>query len=366
MNDNPTVNIQTTTNNYLAPMWVDGVLRDNRILSILLNKRTKAWEGATMIEPVKYKKGLATVPFSGFDTLPITNVSVSVNMSFVPKWTATNIALAMTEVSWNEAAGSKYKMLDLMEITMKSRAQDAADDIGNYLYKDGSDGGNKVFSGLGNIVDNGANASTYGNLARSTYNFLNSSVTNLGVAITLINIRRLANQIEDNSIFPDIAVTDLGTWTSIENILSQFQRNFYETPDFKAGSPNGFNGQFGLQTASGYRDIIWNGIRITKDRKCSNNGAISDTNGVFFLLNTQFLEFRSLKYSGGEKINMSTRDIWGNVYQTNGSEMPSPFTFTGWIKPINQAAINSYIIMGGQMICLAPWRQGKLTGINNQ
>jgi hypothetical protein len=49
-----------------------------------LMQKTKKWDGAQMLFPMKYQKGVATVAFNGFDLLPITQQPVSVNMTFYP------------------------------------------------------------------------------------------------------------------------------------------------------------------------------------------------------------------------------------------------------------------------------------------
>ena len=80
----PSINITATTNQFLAPKWVDQVLRDNAFFGHILEK-TEKWKGSQMLFPIKYQKGIASVAFSGFDPLPITQQPVSVNMTFFPK-----------------------------------------------------------------------------------------------------------------------------------------------------------------------------------------------------------------------------------------------------------------------------------------
>jgi hypothetical protein len=46
----PNVNVTTTTNQYLAPFWVDQVLRDNYFFGKILGK-TKKWDGSQMLFP---------------------------------------------------------------------------------------------------------------------------------------------------------------------------------------------------------------------------------------------------------------------------------------------------------------------------
>ncbi|MES2007156.1 MAG: hypothetical protein V4436_03535, partial [Patescibacteria group bacterium] len=71
--------------------------------------------------------------------LPITQQPVSVNMTFYPTFVATNVALAGSDLSVNEAEGNgTLQTLRLMQQIMKSRSQDASDDVGNFLQGDGS------------------------------------------------------------------------------------------------------------------------------------------------------------------------------------------------------------------------------------
>jgi len=124
----PTVNIQTTTNQYLAPFWTDLVLRDNYFFGKIMQK-TKKWNGSQMLFPIKYQKGIASVAFNGFDLLPITTQTPAVNATFYPTFVATNVALAGSDLSVN---ATPLATLQLMKVTMESRAQDAADDVGTF------------------------------------------------------------------------------------------------------------------------------------------------------------------------------------------------------------------------------------------
>ena len=334
----PSINIQTTTNQYLAPAWVDLVLRDNYFFSEIL-KKTKKWNGSQMLFPIKYQKGVASVAFSGFDLLPINQQAVSVNMTFYPSFVATNVALSGTDLSVNK---TQMETLNLMKVMMESRAQDMADSMGDFFYGDGTSFGGKAPAGLGNIVDDGTTASTYGGLARATYTGLNATVTASGGTISLLKIRQLANSISDGKVFPNMALTDYTTWSYVEQLLMAFQRNTYT--DQRAVN----------SAASGYRNLIWDGIEIGKDKKCPT--------GTFFLLNLDLLDFYGLKWWEGSSVSPKAKDIEGNVYEYLPN-IGSAFTWTDWIKAYNQGAVNGFMIMGGQLIARAPFRNGKLTGV---
>lgn len=340
----PNVNVTTTTNNYLAPRWVDQVLRDNLFFAKML-KSPERWRGAQMNFPIKYQKGIASVAFNGFDLLPITQQPVSVNATFYPSFVATNVALSGSDLSINQAEGNAaLQTLRLMDTMMLSRSQDAADDIGNYFQGDGTGNGGKAPAGLLNIVDNGTVAATYGGLSRATYTGMNATVTASGGTISLLKIRQLNNSISDGPVQPDVSITDYTTWAYVEQIQTPFQRNSYTS--YKD-----------METGTGYQKQYWGGMEIFRDKKI--------TTGYYYQLNTDFLKFYALKWWEGKSIAPKGPQIDGNVYEKSSYDPASAFTWTGWIKAYNMGAVNGFMILGGQLICNDPFRNGVLTGITS-
>ncbi len=339
----PNVNITTTTNQYLAPAWVDQILRDNFFFGEVL-ANTETYDGSQMLFPIKYQKGVATVAFNGFDQLPTSQQPVTVNMTFYPTFTATNVALAGSDLSVNKTASQK---LNLMKTMMKSRSQDGADDIGNFFQGSGQAYGGKAPMGLTGIVDDGSTLSTYGGLSRATYSGLNATVTASGGTISLLKVRTLSNGVTDGNVAPTLAYTDYSTWSYFEQLLMPFQRNNYSDnyKSMKAGS--GYKGGVGL---------IWDGLVVYRDKKC--------TTGFFYLLNMDYLSFYGLNWWEGEAVSLMDKQIEGNIYAyTNPSSAAKAFTWTNWIRAYNQGAVNGFMIMGGQLICRDPFRNAVLTGI---
>lgn len=334
--------VTTTTNQYLTPSWVDIVLRDNLFFAELM-KRTGTFKGSQVLQPLKYQKGIASVAFSGFDVLPISQIPVSVNMVFYPTFVATNIALAGSDLSVNK---TQEKTLDLMEMMMKDRAQDAADDIGNMLQGDGTGFGGKEPMGLAGIVDDGTTLANYGGLSRATYSGLKAYLTTAtnGV-ISLLQIRQAWNQVSDGMVRPDFSITDYGTWGYIENLLNSFQRVNYNQGDTSGR----------MEMGAGYEYLFWNGIKIYRDKKI--------TTGDFYLLNMNYLRWDALKWWEGEAISLKSVDIEGNVYEDNRYNPKGAFVWTDWIKSYNSATVNGFIILGGQTVCVAPLRNALISGI---
>lgn len=336
----PTLNIQTTTNQYLAPAWVDQVLKDNFFFGEILGN-TKKWDGSQMLFPIKYQKGVASVAFNGFDQLPTSQQPVSVNMTFYPTFVATNVALAGSDLSVNDTPKQTVKLAKVM---MESRAQDGADDIGNFFQGDGSSFGGKAPMGLAGIVDDGTTLSTYGGLARATYAGLNATVTASSGTISLLKIRQLANAVTDGKVRPSMALTTYTVWSYIEQLLQTFQRNTYS--DFS-----------NMDAGAGYKSngLIWDGLTIFRDKKVAA--------GLFYLLNMDFLKFYGLKWWKGTPVSLKSEVIKGNIYEYNPANATKAFTWTNWIEAYNQGAVNGFMIMGGQLICTNPQRNAVLTGV---
>ncbi|TXG77184.1 phage major capsid protein [Candidatus Dojkabacteria bacterium] len=301
---------------------------------------TERWNGSQMLFPIKYQKGVATVAFNGFDQLPTSQQPVSVNMTFYPTFTATNVALAGSDLSVNK---TPMQTINLLTIMMKSRAQDGADDVGTFFQADGSAYGGKAPMGLAGIVDDGTTLANYGGLSRATYSGLNATLTST-TTISLLKVRTLANAISDGRVAPTFAMTDYTTWAYFEQLLQPFQRNTYS--DFQ-----------NMDAGTGYaaKGMIWDGLTVYKDRKV--------TTGTFYLINTNFLKFYGLNWWEGSPVSLADKQIKGNIYQYNPANATKAFTWTNWIKAYNQGAINGFMIMGGQLICTDPFRNGKLYNI---
>lgn len=284
---------------------------------------------------------MASVAFNGFDQLPTSQQPVSVNMTFYPTFVATNVALSGSDLSVNKTPSQK---LNLMKTMMKSRAQDGADDIGNFFQGDGTSFGGKAPNGLGNIVDDGSTASTFGGLSRATYTGLNATVTASGGTVSLLKVRQLANSVSDGAVNPDLSITDYTTWAYFEKLLMAFQRNTYS--DFQ-----------NMDAGAGFKrkGIIWDGLTIYKDKKI--------TTGNFYLLNSDYLHFYGLNWWEGEPVSLKDEQIKGNIYEYSPANATKAFTWTNWIKAYNQGAVNGFMIMGGQLVCTNPFRNGVLTGI---
>lgn len=333
--------VDTLTLDYLVPRVVDTVLRGNVFATAMLAK-TKKFRSSTMDFPIKWQAGTSGTSFNGFDLLPTSASDTRVLMVYNPRFYAVNVALPGTEIAANN---TEQKVMALAEVEMRSRAQDLADSIGTILYGTGTGNSNKDFLGLGALVDDGTNVATIGNLSRSTYTTLQSTVTASSGVLSVFKMRTLYNAIADATVIPTTAYTTYAAWALYETLLQPQERIMKDVS--LASNFKGF---------TGFKALEFAGLPVIPDRKC--------TSGYLYFLNEEYLDFyalpTALKEFGGEPVPVASKLFTGNSYNEVGS---LGFSWTGWIKATNQFAFNSFITLGGNLITDNPRRHGVLTGI---
>lgn len=330
--------VLTTTRTKLVPKVVDGILRSNVFATRMLGA-AKKWSGYSMQFPFKWQTNSQFSSFDGYDTLSTTAVDTRVRLEFFPSFMNIPVSLALTELAKNQ---TEEGVMDLMALEMKSSAQDMADGIGTLFYLDGTGNSNKDPLGLAAIVDDGTSVSTYGGLSRSTYTGLKATKTASGGTLTLAKMATLWNAITDGSVKPTISVTDKTTWSLYEQLLQPQERIMKEVGLVKGG----------MKSGTGYTGLDYKGCVVLADNKA--------TAGNLYFLNEDFMNWYALPVPGGEPVKYKSVDIEGNDYS---NVLGLGFSFIDFVKSINAAAMVGRIVLGGQLVCENPLRQGVLTGI---
>lgn len=340
--------ITTTTQDFILPKLVDTILNSNVFATRMLGK-AKKWRGEKMKFPIKYAKNTTGTSFAGFDTFSTSATDNRVNLEFSPKFYQMTVTLPLDELSVN---ASEEKVLDLARLEMASTAQDMADDIGTLFYSTGTGNGSKDFLGLGAIVDDGGDVATYGSLARSTYTTLNATDTASGGTLTLAKMSTLYNAISSGKQTPTLGLTTEAVFALYESLLQPQERIAKTVPMVKGG--RGLNSGEGLVGGTGFTGLFYKGFPVLADEKC--------TSGYMFFVNEDFLNFYALPVAMTEPVKYKYQDIEGNDF----SEVTGlGFSWSGWIKPTNQASVVGHIYLGGELISENPKRHGRLTGITS-
>jgi len=334
--------VLTTTQDKLLPKVIDTVLDSNVFATRMLTK-AKKWSGEQLKRPIKISKNTTGTSFAGFDTFSTSATDNRVRLTFDPKFYQMTVALPLTELSANDV--SETKVIDLAKVEMESTAHDIADDVGTQFYGDGTGNSSKDFEGLGKIVDDGTTSATYGGLTRATYDpYLDSTVTASSGTMTLAKIDTLYDAITSGSQKPSVAYTTQAVFSLFGQLLRP-QEQITKSIGMMKGE--------GLVGGTGFTALFYKGMPILADEKC--------TSGVFFMVNEDYLDWYALPVAKTEKIKFGGGTVEGNDY---GEVQGLGFSWSGWIKPSNQAAVIGHIYLGGELITWNPKRHGKLTGIS--
>lgn len=347
------------TYQYILPALVDNVSNSNVWASKLLSK-TIDWEGISYNVPIQTAFSTTGGSFNGMDTFSTAATNNTRQMTFYITGYYQSIVIPGIEAAVN--GNTESQVIKLLTAKMDEAKISMADGIGSQLYGFGL---GKAFDGLGNIVDNGTNASTYGGLSRTTYPFLDADVT--AVTNGTITLSYLSSEFDNVSAAssttesPSIGLTTKADWTLIEGLIQPMLSARYETTQVKGydrvdgKTPTGTTAPSGttLGGAGGFITITWRGRPIAADDKC--------VGGTFFWINERYLDFAVQKDPELREIASTVESMEG--FYEDVPFAPSAFQFRDLMSSINQLGQVGVVILLGNVICRQPRRNGKLTGI---
>lgn len=346
------------TYQYILPALVDNVSNSNVFTSTLLTS-TIDWEGVSYNVPIQTAFSTTGGSFNGMDTFSTAATNNTRQMTFYLTGQYQSIVIPGIEAAVN--GNTESQVIKLLTAKMDEAKISMADAIGTELYGFGL---GKAFDGLGNIVDNGTNAPTYGGLSRTTYPLLNADVT--AVANGILTLSYLSSEFDNVSAAssttesPTFGLTTKANWTYIEGLIQPMLSARYESTaiggynrvDGKTPRESGPLTGSELGGAGGFIALTWRGRPIYADDKA--------TAGTFYWINRKYIDFASQR-------SPMLRDISSSVESMEGFyedvEFPSAFQFRDMMSSINQLGEVGVIILLGNVICRQPRRNGKLTGI---
>lgn len=347
------------TYQYILPVLVDNVSNSNVFTSKVLSN-TIDWEGISYNVPIQTAFSTTGGPFNGMDTWPTAATNNTRQLTFYITGYEQSIVIPGIEAAVN--GNTESQVIKLLTAKMDEAKISMADGIGTSLYGFGL---GKNFDGLGNIVDNGTNAPTYGGLSRTTYPFLDADVTT--VANGTITLSYLSSEFDNVSAAssttesPTLGLTSKAIWTLVEGLIQPMLSARYETTAVKGydrvdgKTPMGTTVPMsGTQVSGvgGFISITWRGRPIVADDKCPS--------GTFFWVNEKYLHFAVQR-------SAELRDISSTVESMQGFyedvPFPSAFQFRDLMSSINQLGQVGAVILLGNLIDEQPRRNGKLIGI---
>lgn len=348
--------VQTITEESYVPAVIDGVLNSNVFLARTFMRAQKKWTGRQMQIPLQFAKPATGGSFDGTGDFDTALQNTRVRQTFSHAQFYQNISVSGGEASLNKTDG---EVLDLVKVTMEEGQNAMLDSLGTQVYGIGT---GADFLGLGAIVDDGTNTSTYGTLTRTTYPQLNSTILNNATLNfgNMATVMRGASAAGTGRQRPSIIVTTETNWDLLESLYTPTIQSTYQSlsaVQITAYSKPGqaFKDQDSLKGQYGFEALYWRGVPIVADEKC-------DTGSMYFL-NEEYLNWYNLTGVGLTNYQVSNANV-DSVY----SELKAtyPIQWSGMEKPYNQYAQIGQFFALGNILSGSTRRHGKqinITGV---
>ena len=347
------------TYQYILPVLVDGASNSNVWTSRLLSNY-EDWEGITYNVPVQTAFSTTGGAFNGMDTFSTASTNNTRLMTFYLTGDYQSIVIPGIEAAVN--GNSESQVIKLMTAKADEAKISAADAIGTMSYGYGV---GKSFDGLGNAIDAGTIAPSYGGLLRSQYAFLVSDLT--AVNNNTITLDYLGSEFDNASAAsstsesPTLGLMQKNIWTFLEGLLMPTVQARYEGLAVRGynrvdgKTPMGAavpEGSTELSASGGFISIAFRGRPMVADDKA--------TAQTFFWVNEKYVGFHVQRYGELKDIGSTVESMEGFYEDV---PFPSAFQFRDMMSSINQLGQVGVVILLGNLINKQPRRSSKLTGI---
>lgn len=345
----------------ILPSIVDQINNSNIFMAKVLSKPA-TWRGVTENQPIETANSTTGGPFAGMDTFPTAATNNTRLMTWYVAAYEQSVVVPGIERAVN--ANNEKQVLRLLATRMDEAKVSASVNIGTIFYGFGT---GKDFDGLGLIVDNGTNTSSYAGITRSTSPFINGDVTTVSGGI--ITLDYLSSEFDNvsaagsTSESPTLGLTTKAIWTFIEGLIQPMVSARYETMQVRGydridgGLPPGTMAPAGdtkLSGFGGFNALSYRARPLVADDLC--------TPQTFFWINEHYLSFKRLVDSSLNQIP-STVEVTEGFYKD--VPMPSAFQFRELMSPVNQYGEVGLLMLMGNLMHTQPRRNGKLIGITS-
>lgn len=219
------------------------------------------------------------------------------------------------------------------------------------------------FNGLGYLIDDGTNTSTFAGLSRTTYgNFVNCGGSTGIIAATngVLDLSTMdsaddaatVSGLESES--PNVVLTTRAVWSLYGSLLEPQKWASYGALGSVSNRGDGAIGQaaHGQVALNGGSSMLeYRGKPVLADNKT--------TSGVMWFINETLLEFQSLSIPGLSTVSVAN-SVTEGVYD---KVPPTAFQWRDLMSPVNQLAEIGIFVVYGQLIHRNPVRNEKVSGV---
>lgn len=298
---------------HYLPHLIDQVFQSNPLLTRLMSKsKVEVKGGRNIDQPVLYGKH-AFGSYLGSDAFDIAYKPKKTLAQWDWKFVYSNITLTGTD---RAIADSDEKIIDQLDSEMQGCSLTVNDGLSTMFFGDGTGNTLKDFDGLLNAVDDGTSYDSYGGISRATNSWWNAYVDATGGAVLLDTVNAAIGHVTVNEKKPDLGITTQAIYDKLWSRIQPSQRSLGDKHQDIANV--------------GFTGVNFNGhCAITVDSHCPA--------GSLFLLNTEY---------------------WKLIINRNKN-----FEWTPAKTPVDADMYVRQLLLGGNLICIAPRYQAQLTGL---
>ncbi len=337
---------------------VDTVNRSSEI-----NKRVlanpKRWNGRYQSVPLFTNNSTLGQSFKGTETFSTAIDYNTTPMTFYPTGYAQPVGISVVERSINNTPAG---VIDLYTNSYEYAQNSMITALGNMFYGYGVA---NDFDGLGLIIDDGTNSSTYGGLSRTTYgSFINAGgATGLIAAsggvidlATMDSADDAATVSGEASETPNVLLGNQTVWSLYASLLTPTAMATYGS--MGGGFAKGITGldqPVDMGSAPTYHggtnNVTYRGKPFVRDQK-----ALS---GKIYFLNEKYLIYKSLPLMGLQTVGTTEKSVDGAYDNVKLSS----FQFRQPMMPVNQLAEVGIFVLYGNLYDKNPNRNELISGI---
>lgn len=332
---------------------VDTVNNSSEIMKRVV-ANPKRWNGRSFQSPIFTNNSQLGQSFKGTETFDTSIDFNTQQMTWYPTGYAQPVGVSLIEQSINKTPAG---VVNLTDGSYQYAQNSMITALGNIFYGYGV--GND-FDGLGLIVDDGTNTSTYAGLSRSTFPTINGFLVNAPAGVLDLETMYAAD--DGSTISGDLSETtnlilsDPTVWSLYSSLLTPSVMSTYGAlggeftkGDTRVGEP--VSASRGLNLKGGSTSVDFRGKDYVRDQKAPA--------GTQNFINEKWFQFRSLPINGLDMV-ATTETVTTGAYD---KYKVSAFQFRKYIQPVGQLAEVGIFVMYGNLICLNPNRTAKISGI---
>lgn len=348
--------VTSTTLEQILPKVVDTVNKSSWVVRRTMGK-PKPWDGRLIQQAITTTNSSQGTSFKGTETFTTAVEFAPVNMTWYSTGYAQPVTISQVERSINQTPLGR---INLYKASFEFAQNSMSNALGTILYGFGL--GND-FDGLGLIVDDGTNSSTYAGLSRTTYAANINCGGSTGIVAASGGVLDLAtmDSADDAATIsgllsetPGAVLTTPAVWSLYGQLLEPVKMATYNANGGNISSGDegvGATPGAGSTLNGGSSNLTYRGVPVYRDNKA--------TSGVMFFLNETYLEFHSLSIDGLSTVrvaNSATEGVYDKV-------PPTAFQWRDLMSPVNQLAEVGIFVVYGNLIHRNPNRNEKVTGI---